>query len=263
MKGLPLLLRCLALFLETRHYIDFIMGTNCVFLADSVSARHLQSHWRELMKGLPMNPFINPVIAAGYEAWYKTTGRRADRLEKALLKRLLADFPRATTALEIGCGTGHFTRWLDDQGLLTIGLDISAPMLAGAARLGSPPCVRSDALTLPFPTGSFDLTVLITTLEFVPDPLQTLTEALRVAQQGLILGVLNRQSLLGRQLKREGGAIWKVARFFTPAELVCLVQHAAGGKSVKIFWRTTLWPVWPRELPLPWGGFIGMAVKTS
>lgn len=57
------------------------------------------------------NSFTNPSIVAGYEAWYETTGRRADRLEKALLKRLLAGFPRVRALLEVGCGTGHFT-WM-------------------------------------------------------------------------------------------------------------------------------------------------------
>ena len=212
------------------------------------------------MKRLAVNPFASPAIVAGYEAWYGTAGRRADRLEKALLKRLLAGFPRASTILEVGCGTGHFTRWFGEQGLQAMGLDLSRPMLAEAARLGSPPCVHGDALALPFSTGAFDLVALVTTLEFLPEPVQALAEALRVARQGLILGVLNRQSLLGRRSKREGGPIWGVAQLFTPAELSRLVHRAAAGRPAGIIWRTTLWPFWSGVLPLPWGGFIGMAV---
>jgi len=134
-------------------------------------------------------------------------------------------------------------------------------MLAEAIRLGSPPCVQADALALPFPTGAFDLVVLITTLEFVADPVRVLVEAGRVARYGLILGVLNRQSGLGWRLKRSGIPLWQVAHFFTPGELVHLVQRAAGGNRVKVVWRTTLWPVWPGDLPLPWGGFIGMVIR--
>ncbi len=209
------------------------------------------------------NPFADLALVAHYEAWYQTTGCRADRLEKALLGRLLAGFPQAGTLLEVGCGTSHFTRWFGEQGMLAMGLDLSRPMLTEAVRLGSSLCVRGDALALPFSTGAFDLIALLTTLEFLLDPVQALTEALRVSQQGLILGVLNRNSLLGWQLKREGAAIWEVARFFSPKDLVRLVQDAAAGRPVKIVWRTTLWPVWSRDLPLPWGGFVGMAVILS
>lgn len=212
------------------------------------------------MKRFTGNPFADSAVVSSYEAWYETTGRRADCLEKALLKRLQACFPQASTILEVGCGTGHFTRWFAEQGLQATGVDLSRPMLIEAVCLGSPPCVRSDALALPFSTGAFDLVALVTTLEFLPEPVQPLAEALRVARQGLVLGVLNRQSLLGRQWKREGGPIWGVARFFAPAELSRLVQRAAAGRLVEIVWRTTLWPVWSGALPLPWGGFIGMAV---
>lgn len=208
------------------------------------------------------NPFVEPAIVVGYETWYETIGRRADHLEKALLGRLLADFPQGRTLLEVGCGTGHFTRWCGEQGWRAIGLDLSSAMLVEAIRLGSPACVLGDALSLPFPNDAFDLVVLITTLEFVADPLQTLREAMRLARSGLILGVLNRQSWLAWQLEHSGEPLWQVARFFTPAELAHLARRAAGGE-VDLVWRTTLWPIWPRELPLPWGGFIGMAVKVG
>lgn len=208
------------------------------------------------------NPFNEPGLVAGYEAWYETSGRRADRLEKALLGRLLADFPYGRTLLELGCGTRHFTRWFGEQGWRAIGLDMSPAMLTEAIHLGSPACVRGDALSLPFPDDAFDLVVLITMLEFVTDPLQTLREAMRLARSGLILGVLNRQSWLGWQLKHSRKPLWQVAHFFTPAELAHLARHAARGK-VDIVWRTTLWPLWPCELPLPWGGFIGLAVKVA
>ena len=213
------------------------------------------------MPGPIANPFSSPGAAAGYEAWYETAGRRADRLEKALLKRLLAKFPRASSLLEVGCGTGHFTRWFEAQGVRSVGLDRSLPMLGQASQLGSRSCVWGDAQALPLPTGAFDLVVLITTLEFVAEPVQALREAMRVACQGLLLGVVNRQSVLGWQLGHQGGPIWGAVHFFTPSELIRLVRRAAG-QQVEITWWTTLWPVWRGALPLPWGGFIGMAVTT-
>ena len=208
-----------------------------------------------------VNPFTNPALVSGYESWYQTTGRRADRLEKALLGRLLAGFPQARTLLEVGCGTGHFSRWFAGQGVRVVGLDRSLPMMAEAIRRGAPSCLHGDALALPFADDTFDLVVLVTTLEFLHDPDQALAEAFRVARQGLILGVLNRHSLLGRQLRVKGGPVWETACLFTPAELSCLAQRAATGTQVHIVWRTTLWPLWTGALPLPWGGFIGLAAR--
>jgi ubiquinone/menaquinone biosynthesis C-methylase UbiE len=210
----------------------------------------------------PHNPFANLEIAASYEAWYNTSGRQADHQEKALLKRLLHCFPLARSILEVGCGTGHFTRWFDAQGLQAIGLDVSFPMLKEAKHLKSPACLQGEALRLPLISNSFDLTVLITTLEFLHNPIRALAESVRVSRLGLILGVLNTQSHLGRQYKRGAGPIWETARFFTPNELKLLI-HEATGEKPRIVWRTTLWPFWPGVLPLPWGGFIGMAVRLS
>ena len=66
------------------------------------------------------NPFDKPARAESYEEWYADRGRRADWLEKQLLSGCLADFPRSGTVLEVGCGTGHFTRWFAEQELRRI-----------------------------------------------------------------------------------------------------------------------------------------------
>lgn len=210
--------------------------------------------------GSTMNPFTDPALAAGYESWYQTAGRRADRLEKDLLAWLLARFPSAGTLLEVGCGSGHFTRWFSENALQATGLDISRPMLSEALHLNGVPYILGDGLALPFAGGTFDLVALVTTLEFVSEPVGVLEEALRVSRRGLILGILNRQSVMGWSLRRAGGPVWEAARLFTPAEMVQLV-HRATRKPVEIMWRTTLWPLWRGALPLPWGGFIGMAVQ--
>jgi ubiquinone/menaquinone biosynthesis C-methylase UbiE len=211
-------------------------------------------------KKIRLNPFIRPEIVAGYETWYQTVGRNADQQEKILLKWLLAHFKHAKTILEVGCGTGHFTRWFGILGMQAVGLDLSHPMLEEAKSLGGPIYLQGDALMLPFLSKSIDLVAMITTLEFLSKPGQGLAEARRVAREGLILGVLNAKSRLGQRYKREGGPIWEVARFFTPDELVQLIQETIGGEA-DVSWRTTLWQFWPGTLPLPWGGFIGMAVK--
>ncbi len=208
------------------------------------------------------NPFDDTAVAQRYEAWYAGAGREADTLEKDILAKMLLRFPAAQTILEIGCGTGHFTRWLAQRGYSTLGVDIAEPMLTEARHLGGAEYRQGDALSLPFASGSYDVTTLITTLEFVPDPARALAEAIRVARQGVLLGVLNRWSLLALHHRLSGKATWRAARFFGARELAAMVRQAAGGELKGIAWRTTLWRIpGVRDLPLPWGGFIGMAVQ--
>lgn len=209
-----------------------------------------------------LNPFDNPEVVRGYEKWYAGRGRRADRLEKRLLAELLADFPQDASVLEVGCGTGHFTRWLAEKGYRVVGVDCSALMLAEARKHDEIQYVPGDASALPFGDVSFDIVVFITSLEFVPDPLRALSEALRVARQALLLGVLNRCSLLALARRASGRAPWNVARFFSPGDLARLVRRSAGQRLAQVRWRTTLWPV-PGlgSLWLPWGGFVGMLAQ--
>jgi ubiquinone/menaquinone biosynthesis C-methylase UbiE len=207
------------------------------------------------------NPFDDPALASRYEQWYAGAGRDADILEKELLGRLLCSFPNAHSVLEVGCGTGHFTRWMAERGLEAVGLDVSDPMLSEARRRGGPRYMPGDALSLPIADRSYDVTALITTLEFLPDPARALAEAVRVARHGILLGVLNRWSLLTLRYRLTGKAMWRSARFFGTWGLARMVRQAAGGRAKAIAWRTTLWPIaGVHDLPLPWGGFIGMAV---
>jgi ubiquinone/menaquinone biosynthesis C-methylase UbiE len=208
-----------------------------------------------------MNPFDDPVLASRYEQWYASAGRRADALEKELLGKLLGLFPDARSILEVGCGTGHFTRWMSERGLEAVGLDISAPMLKEARDRGGARYLAGDAHSLPVADRSYDVTALITTLEFLADPARALAEAVRVARQGILLGVLNRRSLLALRHRLSGKPLWRTARFFATRELAGMVRKAAGRRAGKVVCRTTLWPIpGTHDLALPWGGFIGMAV---
>jgi SAM-dependent methyltransferase len=84
------------------------------------------------MTSPPVNPFADATLAARYEDWYSGPDREADLQEMSLVLKLLAGFPNARCILDVGCGTGHFTRWFKELDYETVGLDSSRTMLAEA-----------------------------------------------------------------------------------------------------------------------------------
>lgn len=208
------------------------------------------------------NPFSDPQRATHYEDWYSCPGRRASELEKELLGKLLHDLVGAKYILEIGCGTGHFTRWMRGLGYKVTGLDSSAAMIEHAVALNGVSYVTGDATSLPFEDRTFDVSALITTLEFIDKPDLAIVEAARVAKVGLLLGVINRHSLLGLRHRISGRAPWSSAKLYTPRELSHLIGSLLADRVFEIKWQTTLWPIpFAKHLALPWGGFIGLVVK--
>jgi len=149
--------------------------------------------------------------AAGYEACYATRrGRRVDRAERALLERLLAPFADSQSALEVGCGTGHFTQWLARRLPRVVGLDGAPAMLAEAQRCRpSLLLIQGDAHHLPIRNRAVDLSVFVITLEFVEDPMVALSEAVRIARRGILVVALNRWSVGGF---RAVGVLMRCAR---------------------------------------------------
>jgi ubiquinone/menaquinone biosynthesis C-methylase UbiE len=136
-------------------------------------------------------------------------------------------------------------------------------MLSEAGALNRVTLVHGDALRLPFGDGAFDVTALVTTLEFLARPRAALAEATRVARRGVVLGVLNRWSLLALQRRLSGllrPTTYDRARFYSVRSLKRLLRSVADD-AARIEWVTTLFPSWwpwP-QAGLPCGGFIAMA----
>ena len=208
--------------------------------------------------------------ASGYEAWYATArGRRVDLAERALLAWLLASFAGARSALDVGCGTGHFAAWLHRRSIDVIGLDRSPAMLAELRRgHAAIPVVVGDAGRLPVRSGAVDVVLLVTALEFVEDPDAALSEAVRVARQGLVLVLLNRWSLGGLS-RRVGpqvrGPILGSARDTSLVALRRAVRVAAGERLRSLRWASSLFPdgLWAARCRVPLGDVIGMAAVLS
>lgn len=169
--------------------------------------------------------------AKRYDKWYESPeGRQADKLEKDLFLKLVNP-KKGQTLLDIGCGTGHFSFWFHDLGLKVTGVDTSLNMLGVAVdslKHEEIKLVRGDAHSLPFQDKSFDLTVMITTLEFLREPRKAVEEAFKVSKSKVFLGVLSRWSILSlrRRLKTLfRGSIYQKAKFYSIRELTRLIKN--------------------------------------
>jgi SAM-dependent methyltransferase len=210
------------------------------------------------------------VTPEDYEAWYDTPrGRWIGATEYELLAEMLRPAP-GSTLLDVGCGTGHFTRlFAGAGGALAVGLDPNEAWLsyARARTVGAERYVAGRAESLPFPDCSFDFSVSVTALCFVDDQEQALRELLRVTRRRFAIGLLNRHSWLYLQKGVGGGTGgYRGANWHTAADLrelfsmlpaadvtlrtAVLVPH--GGA-----WAHAIEAHWPRRIAA--GGFLAVA----
>lgn len=208
---------------------------------------------------------------AAYEAWYHTArGKWIAAIEWKLLLELMQP-DRDATLLDVGCGTGYFTRRFTRLGLKITAMDPNQAVISFARQQGKDiTYLQANALSLPFSNQSFDYVSAITSLCFVEPPQQALHEMWRVTRRGLLLGLLNRHSLLYWQKHHSqsySGARWdRVAtirqwvRDLEPRPSRISVSNgvllANGGKLARLL-EHTLGKV------LPFGAFIAMYIEKS
>lgn len=178
--------------------------------------------------------------ARRYDAWFRTPpGAFALSREIRLLERMTAGWPRrGQRLLEIGCGTGIFLDVLHGAGFDVDGLDASPAMLEAARqRMGDKADLHlGDAGHLPFDDNAFDFCVLLTVLEFCPDPGLVLREAARVARKALLVGYLNRFSCYGLAMRLFPGHTrgpLREARWFTPCCMGRLLRASLGRRPCR------------------------------
>jgi malonyl-CoA O-methyltransferase len=112
----------------------------------------------------------------------------SSRLQRYTGKKLMSFLPNRTdlTVLDLGSGTGFFTDILASKYQQTIGLDISAKMLAFAQEKRDQRIswLEADAYQLPFQDNSLDVIYSNLVIQWC-DPLEDLvTEVLRVLKPG-------------------------------------------------------------------------------
>ena len=164
------------------------------------------------------------LVAGSYDTWYASRrGAMYDRLEKKLIADFLSAEVEGKRLLEVGCGTGHWSRFFSEYGFEVTGLDVSERMINAALQKGIPNVSFhiADGHLLPFADDSFDLTAAITTLEFVRDAEAVLREMIRCTRKPgmVLLGVLNELSKLNRQRQDRTESSFVSARLFSPVEL--------------------------------------------
>ena len=168
--------------------------------------------------------------AAVYEAWFRSPrGRRLGRAELRLLMKALSG---CRSILEVGCGTGFFTRNLSSQ--FRVGLDISDGMVRYAAGRGGL-YVRGDAERLPFREGAFDCVFCVALLEFVGDVGAVLGEMVRVGRRRVVVGLLGRWGVWNMVRRIRDffvGGWFRRARFVSPSQIERLLGR-------KLSWRSS------------------------
>lgn len=166
-----------------------------------------------------------------YDSWFTTpVGSFVKNYETALLLEML-DPREEEMILDVGCGTGVFTRDILERGTRIVGLDISFPMLQQAAKKASEQpfaAIAGDMTSLPFSDGSFDKVYSMTAIEFVPDAIKAVDELNRVARSGatIVLTTLNSLSPWAEQRKKKaehGHSLFQSMTFRSPDELLRMV----------------------------------------
>lgn len=163
-----------------------------------------------------------------YDAWYDTDrGGWIGNAEYRLALRRLAPQP-GECLLDVGCGTGWFTRKLARlPDVAVTAVDIDQECLT-FARTKDPlsTYLQADARQLPFQDRQFDLVFSMTALCFIEPWQQALTEIVRVTRRRFVIGLLNRHSLLWKNKGQHGGSgAYKGAYWHTAHEIRSAMAH--------------------------------------
>lgn len=138
-------------------------------MAEHSTDKKIENYWD------PSERYKDTAIAEEYDRirFASVSGRVFDKLEKAALKRSLADLPPNSLILDAPSGTGRLAEAVLEMGHRVVGVDISPQMLAVAekklARFGDKYTTHvSDVKDLDFEDGHFDAVLCARVLMHFP-----------------------------------------------------------------------------------------------
>jgi ubiquinone/menaquinone biosynthesis C-methylase UbiE len=167
-----------------------------------------------------------------YDDWFV---RHAVAYQSELLA-VRALLPWHGLGLSIGIGTGRFAAPLGVQ----VGIDPAHTVLDYAVKRGIS-VVQGIAEALPFPDGSFDYALSVTTICFVDDATTMISEACRVLKPGgeLVIGFIDSTSDLGQHYlaHQAENVFYREATFYSADEVERLLRETG---FIEPVWVQTL-----------------------
>ena len=163
-----------------------------------------------------------------YDDWFV----RNENLYEAELEAVKQLLPKNAEGLEIGIGTGKFAVPLG----IKKGIDPS-PQMSKIAKEKGLEVTEGVAEKLPYKDNSYDFTLMVTSICFVDDPLQSFREALRVVKHNgsLLVGFVDKESKIGKKYveMKDKSQFYKEATFYSTNEIIHLMKKA-GFKNLEI-----------------------------
>lgn len=157
-----------------------------------------------------------------YDEWFEKN-RDVYHAELEVIRQLIPS--SGTNGVEVGVGSGKFAAPLG----IKIGVEPSKKMARKARKLGIN-VYSGIAEELPFPDGRFDFVLMVTTICFVDDVVQSFREAFRVLRPSgsIVLGFIDKESPLGRRYaeNRHKSKFYHEATFFSVQEILQHLKEA-------------------------------------
>ncbi len=158
-----------------------------------------------------------------YDNWYDEY-KFAYLSEIEAIKKVLHEKGKG---LEIGVGTGRFASTLG----ISDGIDPSTKMATIAKSRGINVQIGNGE-NLPYKNEEFDYILITITICFVKKPGKVISEANRVLKDKgrIILGIVDKNSFLGKFYQEKKSIFYKEANFFSVKEIAKLLKDNKFGK---------------------------------